>query len=174
MVAPIKSLLFATNLSEECRPALENAVATATFHQANLVLLHVIVSDSPEYINQELKDLLGKEKWEELRKEYRENVEKSLIGKMSYSGIGQKVLQQYCKDAGIDANSCNINWRHIVSADKDLPGEIIRQATENGCDFIILGATRGFLGGNSLGTTIKGVLRQSKIPVMVVPSTFGA
>ncbi|MCF8025812.1 MAG: universal stress protein [Desulfobacteraceae bacterium] len=169
MVAPISSILFATNLSEECRPALETAVALATQHKADLVLFYVIAADTPDYIENELESLFGKEKWEEIKKEQEKDVEQTLTGKMSSGGLGKKALQQYCTDAGIDMDSCDFNWRHVIIADKVRSKAILSQANEQGCNLIVLGAGKAFLGGNAVGSTIKTVLRKSKIPVLVVP-----
>lgn len=169
MVTPIRSILFATNLSEECRPALEASVALATQHKADLVLFYVIAADTPNYIENELESLFGKEKWEELKKEQKEDVAKTLTGKMSSGGLGKKALQQYCMGAGIDMDRCDFNWRHVIIADKIRAEAILSQANEQGCDLIVLGAGKAFLGGNAVGSTIKTVLRKSKIPVLVVP-----
>jgi nucleotide-binding universal stress UspA family protein len=170
MLNSLNCLLFATDLSEDCRPALAAAVAAATTHQAKLVLLYVIAGESPQYIEQELKGLVGEEKWEKLKKEQEENAQKALIGKMSYRGLGQEILRQYCINAEIDANKCNFTWEHIVSSDKDLPEAIIKQANENGCELIVLGARKGFGGRNHLGATTKKILQRSKVPVLIVPS----
>lgn len=170
MVARIRSLLFATNLSAECRPALSAAVASAAEYRAELVLLHVIDREVPAQIEEHFKGVLGEEKWEAMKKEHEQDARQALIGKMSPGQIGQKVLRNYCADAGIDADSCSFNWHEVVVADKNIAGAIIGQAEKHGCDMIVLGAGRGFLGGNAVGSTIKTVLRKSEIPVLVVPS----
>ncbi len=171
MVAPIRSLLFATNFSDECRPALSAAVAYAAQYRAELVLLHVIDREVPTQIEEHFKGVLGEEKWEALKKEHEQDARQALIGKMSPGQIGQKVLRKYCEDAGIDAESCGFNWHELVVADRDIPGAIVNQAEQNGCGLIVLGARKGFLGGNAVGSTIKSVLRKSAIPVLVVPPT---
>lgn len=170
MVAPIRSLLFATNLSDECKPALSDAVAVAAQYQADLVLLHVIDRDIPAQIEEHFEGILGKGKWEALKQEHEQEARQALIGKMSPGQIGQKVLRKYCEDAGIDAESCSFTWHEVVAADRNIPDAIIREAQKHGCDMIVLGAGRSFLGGNAVGSTIKGVLRKSHIPVLVVPA----
>ncbi|MFP4000201.1 MAG: universal stress protein [Desulfobacterales bacterium] len=169
MVAPIRSLLFATNLSEECKPALAAAVAAAAQHKAELVMLHVVDREVPTQVEEHFKGVLGEEKWEALKKEHEQDARQALIGKMSPGQIGQKVLRNYCEEAGIDADSCGFNWHEVVVADRNIANAIIDQAKKYGCDMIVMGADRGFFGGNSVGSTIKSVLRHTKIPVLVVP-----
>ncbi|MCF8037361.1 MAG: universal stress protein [Desulfobacteraceae bacterium] len=170
MAAPVRSLLFATNLSAECVPALETAVSTAARYRADLVLLHVVDREVPTEIEEHFKGVLGEEKWAALKKEHEQDARQALIGKMSPGQIGQKVLRQYCADAGIDAESCDFNWQEVVAADKNIAGAILGQAKRHGCDMIVLGAGKGFLGGNAVGSTIKGVLKKAQVPVLVVPS----
>ena len=48
--------------------------------------------------------------------------------------------------------------------------DIIEKAVANKCDLIVLGAKEAFFAGNSIGNTIKSVLKNSKIPVTIVPA----
>lgn len=169
MFKPIKSLLFATNLSENCRPALNASITMAAQYRATLVLLHVIDRDVPAQIEEHFKAALGEEKWEAIKKEHEQDAREALIGKMSSDKIGEKVMRQYCSEAGIDPASCEFNWREVVVVDNNIAGAIIGQSREHGCDMIVLGARKGFLGGNTVGSTIKGVLRKAGVPVLVVP-----
>lgn len=170
MVAPIRSLLFATNLSDDCRPALASAVAAAAQHKSELIMLHVIDREVPAQIEEHFKGVLGEEKWEALKQEHEQDARQALIGKMSPGKIGQKVLSNYCREAGLDADSCSFNWHEVVVADRNIADAIVSEAQRRGSDMIVLGAGKGFLGGNSVGSTIKGVLRKAHVPVMVVPS----
>lgn len=169
MLSPIRSILFATNLSEECYPALQAAVALATQNRAILILLHVIVADTPEYIENELEGVVGKKRWKEIKREHEKDVEQTLTGKMSSGGLGKKAMQKYCKDAGIDMDSCAFDWRHIIIADKVRSETILSQVKEQNCDLIVMGTGKAFMGGNTVGSTIKTVLRKSRCPVLIVP-----
>ncbi len=173
MFKPIKSLLFSTNLSENCRPALEASIAMATQHQAELVLLHIIDRDVPGQVEEHFKTVLGEEKWEALKLEHEQDAHQALIGKMSSDKLTSRVMEQYCEEAGMDAATCNFPWRDVVVAGGDVAGTIIEQSIANNADLIVLGSRKGFLGGNSVGSTVKGVLRKSAIPVLVVPAKSG-
>ncbi|MFP4193410.1 MAG: universal stress protein [Desulfosalsimonas sp.] len=169
MVAPIRSLLFATNLSEECKPALAASVAAAAQHRAELVLLHVVDREVPTQVEEHFKGVLGEEKWKALKEEHEQDARQALIGKMSPGQIGQKVMRNYCEEAGINVEACEFNWHEVVVADRNIPNTIIDQVKKFGCNMIVMGSDKGFFGGNSVGSTIKGVLRKSRVPVLVVP-----
>lgn len=168
MFKSVNSLLFATNLSENCRPALEAAVALAAQCQATLVLLYVIGLEAHGGLDNYVRVYVGEKRWKEVEKEIEEDVSQTLTGKMTSKNIVENVVRKDSKDAGIDTSG--INWETIVVENTEVTEEILNQASINNCDLIILGDRKGFLGSNAVGSKIKAVLRNSKIPVMVVPS----
>ena len=168
MLKPIRSILFATNLSENCLAAFDFAASMATRYQATLILLHVL-EKMPEYIEGRLKGLLGENQWQELSQAHADNARQVLIGKKSSSKLIREALDKFCIDAGIDDASCGYHSREIVIADGEIVEEIIEQSKKYEADLIILGTRDGFLSDNRIGQTIKSILRNSKIPVMVVP-----
>jgi nucleotide-binding universal stress UspA family protein len=168
MFKPIQSILFATNLSENCRAAFDFAASMATRYQATLVLLHVI-EKMPEYVEGRLKGLLGDQQWKEMSQSHVDNARQALIGKKSSSKLIREALDRFCVDAGIDDASCGYHSREIVVADGEIVVEVIETSKKYKADLIVLGTRDGFLSDNRIGQTIKSILRNSKIPVMVVP-----
>lgn len=168
MFKPIESILFATNLAENCRPAFDMAASLATRYQATLVLLHVI-EKMPDYIEGRLRGLLGAQQWEDISQKHENEARQSLIGKKSSSKLIRAALEQYCAEAGIDDQSCGYHSREIVVCDGELVDTIVAKAKENNCDMIVMGAKEGLLAGTAIGATIKAVMRQSARPVLVVP-----
>lgn len=169
MFKPLSSILFATNLSENCRPAFECAASLATRYQANLVLLHVI-EKMPDYIEGRLRGLLGEKQWREMGASHESNARETLIGKKSDSKLVREALEQFCADAGIDDDACGYSSREVLVTDGDIVDEIIDKSKAHNCDLIVLGARQGLLSKETaIGPHIKGVLRRSRIPVMVVP-----
>ena len=168
MFKPIQTILFATNLSENCRAAFDFAASMATRYQATLVLLHV-TEKMPEYVEGRLKGLLGEARWKEISQSHADNARQSLIGKKSSSKLIREALDRFCIDAGIDDASCGYHSREIVVANGEIVEEVIEQSKKYKADLIVLGTRDGFLSDNRIGQTIKSVLRNSKIPVMVVP-----
>ncbi len=62
MLKPLDTILFATNLNENCRDAFDFTAVLATQFQAKIVLLHVL-EKMPDYIEGRLQGMLGKEKF---------------------------------------------------------------------------------------------------------------
>jgi nucleotide-binding universal stress UspA family protein len=148
--------------------AFEMAASMATRYQATLVLLHVL-ERAPDYVESRLKGILGEQKFDQLIQTHSENARQTLIGKKSSSSLIKDALNQFCVDAGIDDTSCDYQSREIVVTEGDLVDEIITRAKAYNSDIIVLGAREGFLSDNSIGHTIKAVMRHSKVPVMMVP-----
>ena len=169
MPTPIRSILFATNLSQSCVPALIHSAYLAAHHSAMLILLHVVDSDVPELIEKHLESALGKERFLKIKQEHEQDARETLIGKMTPGKLGQKAIKQYCLDAGQDPDKFEFNWQHLVVAGKDRVASIIKQAREHNCSLIVIGSTKGLLKAQAVGPTVKGLLEKSKIPVLVVP-----
>lgn len=168
MFKNIQSILFATNLSKNCIPAFDLAATLATRFQATIVLLHVI-EKMPDYVEGRLKGLLGTERWQNLLDTQEKGARQALIGKKSSNAIIRNALQQFCSEAGIEDAACGYHSREIVVVEGEIIEEIIRQSVGFGCDLIIMGTREGFFSETSIGPTVKGVLRKSTIPVLVVP-----
>lgn len=168
MLKPIKSILFATDLSKNCQAALDFTNAMATRFQSKVYLLHVI-EDLPEGVDGRLKNLLGRHKWEDLVNAQQANVHKSLTGKTSVNQMIRNDIQNFCKMVGIDDAACDMSTREILISQGNIAEQISAQAKEFDCDLIILGAKKGLFSKTSVGGIIKTVLKESKIPVTVVP-----
>ena len=168
MFKNIKSILFATNLSKNCIPAFEAAATLATRFQATIVLLHVI-EKMPDYIEGRLKGLLGANRWKEMLESHEKDARQALIGKKSSNAIIRNALLQFCDEAGVDDASCGYQSREIVVCEGEIIEEIINQSVNSQCDLIVMGTREGFFSESSIGPTVKGVLRKSTIPVLVVP-----
>lgn len=169
MLKPLSTILFATNLKENCREAFNFTAILATRFQAKIVLLHVL-GKVPEYVEGRLQGLLGKDKWSSFARAQENNARQQLIGKKSTNTMIQKALGEYCSEAGIDDESCGYQSREIVVREGELVETIMETSRKYDCDLIVMGAREGIIAKTSVGPTIKAVLRQSKKPVLVVPS----
>ena len=169
MSTPIKTILFATNLSENCKVAFDMAASLATRYKATIVFLHVL-EKLPSYVEDRLESLVGKKAWSEMLKKHVDTRREALIAKKSSDKLIRKALEHSCITAGIDDDSCGYNASEIVVADGELVEEIIDHAKKYNADLIIMGARKGFLSDNRIGHIIKSVMRKSHSPVMVVPN----
>lgn len=169
MLKKIKTILFATNLSRNCMPAFDTAVILALTFQAKIILLHVL-EKIPDYVEGRLAGLMGEDQWAEMMRSYETEVVQKLIGKRSSSRLIRGVLEHFCSEAGIDEASCGYQSREVVVGDGDVAENIIENSVTHACDLIVMGAREGYFLKQSVGTTVKSVLRKSKIPVLIVPA----
>ena len=168
MSHPFSSILLATNLKPSCRQAFEIAAALAIRHQAALVLVHVL-EQVPDYVQKNIETMLGKSAYEELSYKYESKARNFLIGKKSSNQFIHEALEEFCTVAGINDITCEGPSRHVVVTEGHPVGKIIETAQTYNCDLIIMGAREGFLVDNAIGSTIKAVMRSSRVPVMMVP-----
>lgn len=168
MFKPIKNILFATNLSETCRQALNFAAILATRFQATIVLLHVL-EKVPRSAEGQLRAMIGDDRWNEILASQEKDARQILIGKRSSAALIHTALSHFCAEAGIDDAACGYTSKEIVIGDGDVVDNVIKFSEEYNCDLIILGTREGFLSTNTIGPTIKAIMRRSRIPVLVVP-----
>ena len=169
MLKPIRSILFATDLTPNCQPALDFTMALATRFQATIYLLHVI-EKLPDSVSGRLKGLLGTHQWETMVGSHQESAHKSLLGKQSTSSGVREALRDFCKQENLDDDTCDFRSSEIIITDGELIEDILSSAEKNECDLIVLGGHKNIFTKSSFGNTVKGVLKKSKIPVTVVPS----
>jgi nucleotide-binding universal stress UspA family protein len=170
MLKPIKSILFATDLTANCQQALEFTLAMATRFQATIYMLHVI-EKLPEGVEGRLKDLLGRHKWDDIVNAQHADVHRSLTGKTSVNRMVREDIQNFCKLVGIDDAPTELQAREIIISNGYIAENIIAHAEENKCNLIVLGAKSGLFSKTSVGGIIKTVLKDTKIPVTIVPMT---
>lgn len=168
MLKPIDVILFATDLTPACQQAYEFAVAMAIRNKALLYVLYII-EEIPESIEGRFKGLVGKHQWQDLMQTRKEDIHKSLTGKRLSSQVLDEI-QDFCEKVGMDVDSCAFHSREVIISSGDIAETIIKNADENKCDIIVLGAHEGLLSRNSVGNSIKSVLKLSPIPVTVVPA----
>jgi nucleotide-binding universal stress UspA family protein len=169
MLKPIRSILFATDLTPNCQQALDFTIAIATRFQATIYMLHVI-EKLPDHLGGRLKGLLGSHQWEDMVKSHHENAHKSLLGKQSTSSGIRESVRNFCQQEGIGDGACDFKTSEIIIGDGELIEEILDNAKKNECDLIVIGGHRKVFSKSSLSSTAKGVLKVSAIPVTMVPS----
>lgn len=168
MLKPIRSILFATDLSSNCQEALDYTIAVAVRFHAKIYMLYVI-EKLPELVDERVKNLVGTHQWQEMIDSHKMTAHKSLLGKTSTNAMVRKAIHDFCVQEGIADESCDIQSREIVISHGDIVDDILSNAEKNECDLIVLGAHQNLFSKTSIGSTTKGVLKKSKIPVTVVP-----
>ncbi len=169
MIKPIKTILFATNLNENCKPAFEMAASIATRYQATIVFLHVL-EKLPTVIEGRLKSLVGEKAWHEMAQYHADSARDVIIAKRSSNKLIMNALEHFCSNAGIDNDSCGYNTVEILVADGEVVEEIINHSNEYNADLIVMRARVGFLSDNRIGHILKSVIKKAHCSVMIVPN----
>ena len=168
MVPEIKKILFTTNLSKESRHAFDYAISLATQYGASITILYVM-EESYWSTGDYVKNILGEEKWQQLRDNQEQEARQILIGKKKEGVLIRDALDEFCRDAQKDHKECEFIMDEIVISSGVVVDEIIDAAEQRQCDLIVMGYhVRGHLEEAILGSTPRRVLRRSKIPVMLV------
>jgi nucleotide-binding universal stress UspA family protein len=169
MLKNIKKILFATDLSQECQDAYDTAVGLAMSCQVGITLIHVIESPA-ESIEDQLRNLLGEERYGQIMAEHEKSTRSILIGKRKESDIIQSALFQFCEDRKDNHPGCYLQPDEIVIKHGDIVKEILSAAVEREMDLIVLSAHKTILtGASSVSRIPKSILRLSKVPVLIVP-----
>ncbi|MBF0377822.1 MAG: universal stress protein [Desulfamplus sp.] len=167
MVQDIKKILFATDLSNNCRNAFTYAASLSSKYCGGITLLHVM-EPLPDSVDAMITGFIGKEKWETLHKQHENDARMTLIGKKNNQTMIHEAIDAFSKD--VRTTDCDYTVDKILVKDGHVVDTIIHTALEENCDLIIIGSHKGFFSSTtSLGQVAKGVLKQSKIPVMVIP-----
>lgn len=169
MLKPIRSILFATDLTPNCQQALDFTIAIATRFHAVIYMLYVM-EKLPDQVIGRARSILGTHQWKNMIDAHHMAAHKSLLGKQSSDAGIREAVRNFCNQEGIDNESSDFESREIIISDGEIVDDILKSAEANTCDLIVLGGHRNIFSQTSLGSTVKGVLKHSKIPVTVVPS----
>lgn len=159
MIIPeLKHILYATDLSENARYAFGYAVSLANRFGAKITILHVIEDLSPTS-DSLVMNILGEEKWRELRKSREGEVLAAIRSR----------LENFCDEVRGELPDCAFMTNEILVKIGNPFEEILKQERALDCDLVVMGAHgHHALSGAVMGSTSRRVLRRSKKPVLVV------
>ena len=158
MIPEIKKILYATDLSENARYAFGYAASLANRYGAGITILNVLVDLSP-YRDSMVINVMGEEKWKELR----QNNEKSVLATL------RSRLEQFCADAAEDLPTCPFITDDIIIKIGNPVDEILEQTEKLDCDLLVMGAHgHGIIGDAMMGSVSRRVLRRCKKPVLII------
>jgi len=165
----VKKILFPTDLSEHARYASNFAESLADCYGASISILHVIEELSGA-VEPYLSGIIGKEKWEELIKQHKEEVREVLISKKRGKAVIEQALESFAREAQIDEPERNGVPDEIVVKEGNIANEIVAQADAGGCDIIVMAYySRNMIAETMMRGVTRRVLRRSKKPVLLVP-----
>ena len=158
MIPEIKTILYATDLSENSQYAFGYAVSLANRYDAKIVVLHVI-EDISHQMNMQVADLLGAEKWQKLQRTRKNEVVEIMVHK----------IDVFCKETASADQSCSFTVTDIKVRNGHPVEEIIAESIASDYDVVIMGTHgHGILAGAMMGSTAMRVVRRSHVPVMVI------
>jgi nucleotide-binding universal stress UspA family protein len=170
MVLPkvkVRKILYATDLSENAKPAFSFAADLASRYDAGLIIVHVI--DEHPSLEEKIVGYVRAEQWEEIKKRNEDEARSALIGKISHRTLIGEVLDRFAKDAQENLEEVSFRTEGILVVRGNPVEQILQQSAENGCDLIVMGTHgEGSLADAMIGSTARRVVRRSRIPVLVV------
>jgi nucleotide-binding universal stress UspA family protein len=158
MLPQFKSILYATDLSENARYAYKYAASLAQHYEARITILHVIENLTAEAYLQ-IHGYVGEQRWKELEADKQADFVSRIQGRLS----------NFCDEISNDMDACTFQVDKILVKEGVAAEEILHQAELNDADAIVMG-TRGYgmFRDALMGGTARRVVRRSTIPVMVI------
>jgi nucleotide-binding universal stress UspA family protein len=158
MIPEIKKICYATDLSENARYSFGYAVSLANRYGAGITILHVL-EDVSAYQDSLVINVIGKQKWEELRKANEQKVLDTI----------KERLEKFCEDVSRELPACPFITDNIIVKIGNPVEEILEEVEASGCDMVVMGTRgHGILANAMMGSTSRRVLRRCKKPVLVV------
>ncbi len=156
----IKKILFATDLSENARQAMEYAMSMAEAYGGRITVLHVFEKVPP---NAELlfAAFLGYEDIDEFRKKSEEEIIEQIKTR----------IEQFCTEAvGQMAPECILIFENVMVEKGKAVERIIHHTGTGNHDILVIGSRGlGLIQETFMGGTSRKVLHECRIPVLVVP-----
>jgi nucleotide-binding universal stress UspA family protein len=156
-IPEIKKILYATDLSENARYAFSFAMSLANQYGGGITILHVLESSpSSESL---VTNVIGKERWNELRKDNEQEVVNTI----------KKRLENFCEEVTREVPECPFITDEIIVKIGNPADEILNLVESSDYDLVVMGAHgHGFLGSAMMGSISRRVVRHSKKPVLVI------
>lgn len=159
MVSKINKILYATDLSENSRPALEWAFLMAQRYDAKVVLFHCAEGISLSG-DGAIKSYLGDQRCQATEADI----------KLQAAGMMKKRVELFCEEAKTEITSCPFLVDDIVVARGYSVDRIICAAEESGCDIVVMGTHNSRkLFRRLMGSTAQRIIQRCRKPVFVVP-----
>ncbi len=151
MIPKIKKILYTTDLSANSAYAFRYAINSATKHDAEIIILHVVEEMAPFFDEVRLKAISDEritEAMDRIRKRLKIFCDREL--KNDPECVGRVASIEVCQGYP--------------------PEEILRKADEFSCDVIVMGTHgKGIIRHSFLGSAAQKVLRRVRKPVFVIP-----
>lgn len=161
MIANIKSILYATDLSENSGYSFRYATYVAKVTGADLHVLHVVEPLSDDAKTAFMLFLQDEKRRREAFANRLDQARKRL----------RDFQDKFWAPKGADDDTKVRNQiKTLEVVEGAAAEEILKRAKELACELIVLGSDQHGISHTFLGTTAKRVLRRSRIPTLIVPT----
>lgn len=164
MLPQYRSILYATDLSEGARQALNHAAAVADRFDGDLTVLHVLPDSLEQYSEEAGMDLAAH--FGEEAAYWLDKGERGQAAEAIHRRLEGMVRERFAHpNTGVHLANAEIR---VVSGEP--AGSILDQSGQGDFDLVVMG-TRGHGGllGLVLGSVARQVITHSSVPVLVVP-----
>ncbi len=152
-MAKIDKILYATDLSETAREAMDWAKSLTDKYDAEMTIIHIIPDVAKKI------DSFGADRTKPSIADERDD---AITSK-------QKEILQLCKERHKDQPDCKIDLDHILVKVGKPVQEILATVDNGNFDMVVMGTySQGLLAKVLLGSVAKGVVEQCKVPVLTV------
>ena len=158
MIPQFNKILYTTDLSENARYAFAYAMSLFEHYDAEITLMHVLEDVQP-FSDSLVINILGEEKWHELRTSNEERVLEKL----------RKKFEAFCDEERKELTSGRPFKHKLIIRIGNPIDELLAEIESGDYDLVIMGAHgHGIMSNALLGSVSRRVLRHSHIPVLVV------
>ncbi len=164
----VRTILFASNLTENSRSFFTVSAALTVQLKARIIILHVVEKLQETYEGIAVA-IFGAKKWQDILHDYRQGSYRHSFEKDPEKQMIRAALGELCRDSERKINGFEAVKREFVIKEGDVVEEIVAQSEEHHCDMIIMGASSGSLPGVFVGPHIKSVIKKTDMPVTIAP-----
>ncbi|MDL2269775.1 universal stress protein [Desulfosarcina sp. OttesenSCG-928-A07] len=166
MVPKLKTILFASDLSENSKYVFDYAVDLAAHYNARILILHVM-EEVPTGAETRIAAEIGQQWYTDIKTHKEDSARDILIDKRTQA-VSAKDFLSRMSDPETSQTSSYVE--DIIIVEGDVAEEVAAISAQKDCDVIVMGGKRsGFLEGAFSGNILRRVLRRSKKPLLVVP-----
>lgn len=171
MVPKIKNILFASKLSENSQYYYKFAIMLTRQLKAKLVIIHILEEFQETYEGIAVA-LFGESEWHDIIHRNIKNNPGDMTDLEKELNIIQATMDEFCIRANNMLSGPKLDKLKFLIKKGNIARTILLQAKEHNCDLIVMGGKSGFSSETSIGAQTNSVTKNSKIPVVIVPSLF--
>jgi nucleotide-binding universal stress UspA family protein len=158
MMADIKNILYATDLSRNSAFAFQYAADLADQYKAPIHIVHVI-EELPPSVKAMVESYLTSDQMSNLTHLKSDTMEKI-----------RDRLTGFCDSFQKNESQCELRIASIDICEGYPANEILKKAKERDCDIVVMGTHgKGAISHAFLGSVAERVLRRTKKPIFVIP-----